>query len=354
VLLIHGYFVIANAGDATWTTFRKNLIQDGWPEEYLFTPSFQDVRGCNEDHVNEIEAWVEDIRAKTGWDKIDIVCHSFGCLNTLTWLKERCGVNRVRQFVAMAGAVHGTWVACADDVVGLSCAGHQMCIKTGQDGWKSNDLLVQVNACDETPGNVGYTTVWSTYDEIIRPPEGCQMAGARNIEVATKFVEHGGIFLCDECYGHVKSALTDGGLNEDGPGWGCFPQCIPPEVADPPPEVAEEADVPAVDAAGEVPDVPAIDAAEVAPEDLPATDVATDDGGTPDRSPDAATGDEGVTADGPAGDAPDAAADVPAPARKSGGCSVGAAGTATGVPFALLLALAMLAFAAPSLRSRER
>ena len=344
ILMIHGYFVISNAGDATWSNFRRRLVQDGWPEEYIATPSFADVRGCNEDHVNEIEAWVEDLRKRTYADRIDIVCHSFGCLNTLTWLKERCGVNRVRQFVGLAGAVHGTWVACADDLVGLSCAGHQMCIPMGEDRWRDNELLVQVNACDETPGDTQYTTIWSDYDEIIRPPVGSQLAGARNIEVETALVEHGGIFLCDECFQHVLDALKSGGANDDGPGWDCIPGCAPPEVTDPAPEAGEEA--------GEAPDEAARDAvaeeadpgiAEIAA-DAPFPDLAGDPGVAeppPERALETVEADVS-SADDAAEDAVDAPEDVPLPVKTSSGCTAGPPGAGAGFP-ALLLAAWMLA-----------
>ncbi|NOZ01347.1 MAG: hypothetical protein GXP54_05595, partial [Deltaproteobacteria bacterium] len=49
VLMVHGWFVIGNAGPATWATMKKNLIADGWPEEYLATPSFKFVQGCDPD-----------------------------------------------------------------------------------------------------------------------------------------------------------------------------------------------------------------------------------------------------------------------------------------------------------------
>lgn len=305
VLFLHGYFVIRDAGTFTWATMKKNLIEDGWPEEYIATPSFEDVRGCNEDHITEIETWVEKLRKDTGSERIDIVCHSFGCLNTLSWLKAKCGVNRVRQYVGLAGAVHGTLVACADALLKISCAGEQMCIGTGEDGWKDNELIANANACDETPGDVQYTSVWSDYDEIIRPPSGSEMAGARNIEVATKWVEHGGIFLCDECYGHLRTALLEGGANDDGPSWPCLPDCIPPEVADPVPE-----DVP--DSTGDAPDLPdgdeAIQPADEAPDaltpDVP--EIATDPGPVTDEAEDLPEG-EGPDALSP--DVPEIATD---------------------------------------------
>ncbi len=318
VLMIHGYFVVDQAGTFTWSTFKKKMVADGWPEEYIWTPSFDNVRGCNEDHVEEIEAWVEALRKKEKVDKIDIVCHSFGCLNTVTWLKQRCGMHRVRQFVGLAGAVHGTRVACAEP---FSCAASQMCIPLfGEDSWKESAFLVDIHGCDETPGDVMYTSVWSEYDEIIRPPSGSILAGARNIEVDTKWVEHAGIFMCDECYLHVKEALLGaGGLNEDGPGWECVPEaCRPlepepvPEDPDVPEPVVETPPEPMPDAAVTPPDAGSPDLAEA---DAPVPDVpAPQDRGMETESADESGGIDTTPADDPG---------TVVPPRKGGGCSAG-------------------------------
>lgn len=271
VLFVHGYFVTANAGGATWANFKNQMIKEGWPEEYLFNPSFDEVQGCDPGHAMEIDAWVDDIIDKTGFDKVDIVCHSGGCLNTAWYLRFFCGVNKVRNFIGLAGAVHGTVVACVD---WWSCGADEMCIGLGDDGWKENPLLVAVNECDETLGDVLYTSIWSDYDEIIRPPEGSELAGAHNIEVETPMVEHGGIFLAEEPYALMTNALLNStGKNEDGPGWHCIPDCAPP--SDPAPELLT-GDIAVGDDLGSSDD--AVESAEVA-------DFTDDTAETPDADP---------------------------------------------------------------------
>jgi len=242
ILFVHGYFVVSQAGDATWANFLRRASEDGWPEEYLRAPSFRDVRGCNDEHVEEIEGWVGELTRATGFDRVDVVCHSMGCLNLLSWIKsDHCGARRVRRVVTLAGAMHGTVVACLDPV---SCGARHMCIGSRDGAWRENGFLAALNACDETPGDVAYTCLWSEYDEVIVPPSGSQLEGARNIELDTKWVEHGGIFLCDECWERTREALLEGtGWNEDGPGWECLPEaCRPPPDL---PETSEEAGVPA-------------------------------------------------------------------------------------------------------------
>jgi triacylglycerol esterase/lipase EstA (alpha/beta hydrolase family) len=338
VLLIHGYFVVDQAGTFTWSPFKKKLIADGWPEEYLYAPSFEDVTGCNEDHVDEIEAWVEAIRKKEKVERIDIVCHSFGCLNALTWLKQRCGVQRVRQFVGLAGAMHGTRVACVDP---FTCAAEQMCIPLfGDDTWTDNALLVAVHGCDETPGDVMYTSIWSEWDEIIRPPSGSILAGARNIEVDTALVGHAGIFMVDESYAAVKEALLGaGGLNEDGPGWDCLPEACRPAAPEPEPEPVPEP----VDVVEPTPEI-----VEPRPDGATADHGTADDRGVPEE---VGTWDRGVGEDSDGvvevgfGDPgrPDSDPGSPAPARGGGSCA--AAGGSAHAAGAWLLTSVVLGWA---------
>lgn len=230
ILMIHGYFPV-NAGDwVTWGRFKDKLIEDGWPEEYIMNPKFKDPTGCDPDHAREISAWVDELLEKTGWDKVDIVAHSEGGLNTMYYLRYFCGVHKVRNFVGLAIAVHGTRMACVDIV---SCGADEMCIPPeDKGGWRQNPVLAAVNACDETLGDIRYTSIWSDYDEIIIPQEGSIIYGARNIELET-MVEHGLIFLVDESLNYIKDALKNKtGYNTDGPGWDCIPHCVIPDQAE--------------------------------------------------------------------------------------------------------------------------
>lgn len=225
VLMVHGWFVSDLAGVATWATMKKNLVRDGWPEEYLDTPSFRDVRGCDPEHAEEIAGWVEALIARTGFERVDILAHSEGALNTLYYLKKLCGVHRVRKLVSLAGAFHGTVVACLDP---FSCGAKEMCIPSTPGGWKHNEVLADLLACDETPGDVLYTTIWSPWDEIIVPQESSILDGAEVIQIETPFTEHGLILVSDEAYGYVREALLSGGANDDGPGWECLSDCTTP------------------------------------------------------------------------------------------------------------------------------
>ena len=183
-------------------------------------PTFKNVVGCNPEHAQEIAQWVEELKKRTGYEKIDIVAHSMGALDVRYYIKYLCGYKNVRKVVMIAGANHGTTVACADQ---LSCGAKQMC--RTPDNWKDNEFLRKLNDCDETPGDVLYTSIWSPYDEIIRPPESSILKGAENIQISTKPVGHGGILAVAETGDLVIYALNQGGKNYDGPSWECLKQC---------------------------------------------------------------------------------------------------------------------------------
>lgn len=214
VLMVHGYFL---PGGATWLVLKNRIIKAGWPKDYVMNPTFKNVVGCNPEHGKEIAKWVDELKAKTGAAKVDLVTHSMGALDIRYYIKYMCGYKNVNKVVTIAGANHGTTVACADMI---SCGAAEMCRKP--DDWQSNDFLKDLNACDETPGDILYTSIWSPYDEIIRPPESSILNGAENIEIQTKFIGHGSILAIPETGDLVVYALKHGGRNYDGPGWKCL------------------------------------------------------------------------------------------------------------------------------------
>jgi len=216
VLMVHGYFL---PGGATWLVLKNRLIAAGWPKDYVMNPSFDNVVGCNPEHAQKIAQWVNELKAKTGADKVNLVAHSMGALDVRYYIKYLCGYKNVNKVVNIAGANHGTTVACVDM---LSCGASEMCRKS--DDWKGNDFLRNINACDETPGDILYTSIWSPSDEIIRPPESSILDGAENIKIHTKLVGHGRILTISETGDLVIKALKEGGANDNGPGLNCL-QC---------------------------------------------------------------------------------------------------------------------------------
>ena len=204
VLFVHGYF--AGPG-MTWDTMVGRFKDDGCPDSHLMAPEFNDRTGCNPEHGRQISFWVDVLTERTGSPYVNIVAHSMGGLDTRYYIRYLCGYRRVKHVVTLGGAHHGTITACAEPV---SCGADSMCRGTSMDSWTENPFLVQINSCDETPGNdVMYTSVWSDYDEIIIPQESSIIEGAENIELDAFGVGHLGVCLSGESYGYVKDTFRD-------------------------------------------------------------------------------------------------------------------------------------------------
>ena len=347
--MVHGYFL---PDFATWASIEGKLIADGWPPEYLFGQTFDSVVGCNPNHAEAIAASVAEIRSITGRDKVDLLSHSMGGLDCRYYIKYLCGYKFVNDVVMLAGANHGSIIACLDP---LSCGAEQMCIGLGEDAWKDNPFLAELNACDTTPGeDILYTSIWTEFDEIIVPQAGSILPGALNHELDT-FAEHAAILINNEAYEWVKTGLNSGGSNNVGPADGegpCVTICEDP--MEPGPEIVEEA----VDVVEFVPDVVEwpVEVVEEVVEEVLENDEDLD------STPETAGADEEtsipeipeITGDGAVSDGP-GPMDTPGPAAplyylpsaKSGGCSAGASALPGWWLALLLLAVLVLRRYAP-------
>jgi len=244
VLMVHGY-LLAELG--SWTWMKSRLVQEGWPAEYLFSFKFDDVFGCNPKHAQEVEENVKKVLEATGKEKVDIVCHSMGCLDTRYYIKYMCGYKFIKDFVSIAGAHKGSAMACLEP---LSCGAKQMCVAPYDGAWLQNDFLKELNMCDITAWDeIKYTSIWTPYDEIIIPQTNSIIEGAYNVEL-TALVEHGLILANEETATYVIEGLDGGGKNDNMPT--SQPPCVvlceddlvegwepPPESAEPVPDRVE-------------------------------------------------------------------------------------------------------------------
>jgi triacylglycerol lipase len=225
VLMIHGF---GAGADITWRTTIERLVRDCWPPEYLVNPEFEDLLGCSPENARNIAAWVHELKARTGAAKVDILAFSMGALDARYYIKHLCGYRHVRYVVSLAGANHGSALGCLP-FVSHSCGAEVMCRGMGAEGWRDNPFLVDLNDCDETPGeDILYTSIWSAGDEIVRPPESSILAGARNIQMQHPY-GHAGMFVEEEPYPWIKLALEGGGRNDNVPTGDepCYRICAP-------------------------------------------------------------------------------------------------------------------------------
>jgi triacylglycerol esterase/lipase EstA (alpha/beta hydrolase family) len=115
---------------------------------------------------------VEKLLKTTGASKVDIIAHSMGSLNTRWYLKFLGGTSKVDDWVSLGGPNHGT--ESANFCIGTACTEMRI----------GSTFLSELNAGDETPGEVNYGTWWSPCDEFINPDSSVPLTGATNTETA--------------------------------------------------------------------------------------------------------------------------------------------------------------------------
>ncbi|TLQ42210.1 esterase/lipase family protein [Streptomyces marianii] len=170
VLFVHGL----SSSASTWNTWIGKFKADGYAASELHTWSY-DWKQSNKTTASQLAAKVQQVLAATGAEKVDVVVHSMGALNSRWYLKYHGGTSYVDDFVSVAGVNHGTDVS-------LFCSFYTSC----KEMVIGSSFLKSLNADDETPGAVNYATLWSTCDAAINPDESAKLSGATNTSVGCK------------------------------------------------------------------------------------------------------------------------------------------------------------------------
>ncbi|WP_018251624.1 esterase/lipase family protein [Salinispora mooreana] len=155
--------------------------------------------------------YVDQVRATTGAARVDLVGHSEGGLVARYYLKRLGGTGAVGRYVSLGSPQHGTYVANIIAFLGLgSCAGVVAC----QQMAIGSDFLANLNAGDDTPGSVSYTTIRTWQDQLVRPVDNAALAdGASNVLIQgwcpLRVVGHLGLALDGTTYTVIRQALRD-------------------------------------------------------------------------------------------------------------------------------------------------
>ena len=186
VLLVHG---VTQTSDETWAwNYAKVLPSRGFDVCTVDLPDFgrADAQVQTEYVVHAIKAVAE----RSG-GAIDVVAHSLGALPAraaIKWWPELRGV--VDDLVMVAGTNHGTVHAH------WQCA--TACIPSLWQLKPDSRFLAALNAGDETPGDISYTSVYSRTDLAVQPQlpgnATSEVTGASNVAVedlcAVRVVDH--------------------------------------------------------------------------------------------------------------------------------------------------------------------
>lgn len=169
ILFVHGW----NSSASTWDTMVSRFQAAGYTSGELHRWSYNTSQS-NKTTAAEISARVDDILATTGADQVDLIAHSMGSLSSRWYVKFLGGdsTDKIDAWVSLGGPNHGTdtanWcfsTACSEMRIGSS-------------------FLQELNAGDESPGDVRYATWWSPCDTVINPDSSVPVAGAGNTQTA--------------------------------------------------------------------------------------------------------------------------------------------------------------------------
>ncbi len=163
VIFVHGWQGSTGQFDSMVNKFKAA----GYTDATLIRFGY-DSNQSNATTAQQLASRIDQVRAATGWGKVDLVSHSMGGLSTRYYLKNLGGTAKVDDWVSLGGPNHGTNTAnlCS------STACQQMRI--------GSSFLNQLNYGDETPGDSVYSTYWSNCDAVINPDDSVLLSGASN------------------------------------------------------------------------------------------------------------------------------------------------------------------------------
>jgi triacylglycerol esterase/lipase EstA (alpha/beta hydrolase family) len=150
VILLHGYMM----NRTNWLWLGTTLARRGLGPLYglsYYTPAGI-ARGAE-----RLARFVEEIAAREGVDRVDIVAHSMGGLVARRYIETEGGASRVRRLVTIATPHRGT--AWARAAVGNA----------------RNDLVPGLPS-DADHAGVLYTSIWSRCDNLIIPPDSARLS----------------------------------------------------------------------------------------------------------------------------------------------------------------------------------
>lgn len=137
-------------------------------------------RGLNDivGSADELKAFVAKVLDSTGAEKVSMVGHSQGGMMPRYYIKFLGGGKHVDDLVGIAPSNHGTRLIPAQNPIADLLPG-LICMSCNQQAWGSA-FLKNLNAGDETPGDVSYTQIESTLDEVVVPYTSAFLAPGPN------------------------------------------------------------------------------------------------------------------------------------------------------------------------------
>ena len=124
----------------------------------------EDIR----DSARELKEFTERVLEATGAAKVSMVGHSQGGMMPRYYIKFLGGDQVVDDLVGIAPSNHGSTAAGPPGMNPLAPILDALMPALGQQS-AGSPFLTELNAGDETPGDVSYTQITTKYDEVVRP-----------------------------------------------------------------------------------------------------------------------------------------------------------------------------------------
>jgi triacylglycerol lipase len=167
VLLVPGWS--DRARRLNW--LQREFIRGGWPSTHVDVVDFRDRFGSNIDHAAEIASAIEELRRKTGAERVDVVAHSMGGLALRYYLHFHAGSTKVRRVVFTGTPHRGTWMA----YLGWGKGAREM--RPG------NPLLATLGGLPPVPPGIGALCIHTPLETRILPRSSALLSDSRHQRV---------------------------------------------------------------------------------------------------------------------------------------------------------------------------
>jgi triacylglycerol esterase/lipase EstA (alpha/beta hydrolase family) len=160
VIVVNGLFGVGFAYEPLVARLRADGYQV-WDFE-LPTLGTQDIHRS----AQALDAFADGVRAQTGAARVDLVGHSEGGLVSRTYVKYYGGAAEVDSLITLGTPNYGTVAANIARVFTLgTCVGITAC----EQMTIGSSFLADLNAGDDSIGNVVYTNIATVFDELVQP-----------------------------------------------------------------------------------------------------------------------------------------------------------------------------------------
>jgi triacylglycerol esterase/lipase EstA (alpha/beta hydrolase family) len=157
----------------------ERLTADGYDVTLFYLPNLG--LGQVEDTSAALPPVVDQVLARTGAAKVDLVGHSQGGIVSRYYIKFLGGAGKVDSLVSLAAPHYGSQLANLVSLFGAwDCLGFSACTQATV----GSPFLAALNGDDDTFGTVAYTNIVTRYDLLVVPyTNGFQRHGATNVTV---------------------------------------------------------------------------------------------------------------------------------------------------------------------------